>query len=80
MLDPFRHHLQDAGTCSLGYSSEGISAGGESTAWHSYCKVMARERIPLTTPDLDPETDIICATRVKASGTKIGKLLYGEST
>lgn len=38
------------------------------------------ERIPLTTPDLDPETDIICATRVKASGTKMGKLLYGEST
>lgn len=33
-----------------------------------------------TTPDLHPETDIICATCVKASVTKRGKLLYGEST
>lgn len=35
------------------------------------------ERIPLTAPDMDLETDIISATRVKASVTK---LLYGEST
>lgn len=41
----FQTPVQDVGTCSLGHSSEGISAGGESTAWHSSCQVMAWERM-----------------------------------
>lgn len=39
VLDPFRHPFQDSGTCSLGHSSEEISAGGERTTWHSSCKL-----------------------------------------